>query len=282
MVQRVVTNDEIKAILQISGVSQDALIDMWNDTAHEILTDIIGVTELAKHTVSDEKVKCFNEEYLDLAHAPVIISETITIKDENFDALTTPPASYYQPDSDFRVIYGKEADGKPFFFEKGIYHVSYTAGYTINDTVEFTDNPTDGLQIATRKQGAQTTYTFKDTPGDTETNIQIGASASETAGNFASKFAGAVTLGSTVTLPVGVAVLLSTAPTTIVNQTLPQQLKMAIAFMVNGGLNEKSKNVTSYTIGQKTINFRNSSEAESTERIVNRFISKFKRIHVFG
>ena len=61
-------------------------------------------------------------------------------------------------------------------------------------------------------------------------------------------------------------------------------LKNVVALIAGGGIAEKSKSgsVVSYTIGGKSVTFRNEGEASAVEMAVNTWIPSFKRTIIAG
>lgn len=282
--ERIISNDEIKLLLGITGSAKDALIDLLNDIQTENLGAILNVADLVTHSITEERVKSFSCEYLALSEFPVDVSQTITIKDTWRDIDTIfSGATFYLDPKERRSIRAKESDGTPIFFEKGWdYLVSYTAGYRNKVTIKILNNAgLEGETFTVKLAGTETTYTFKASPTAT-TDIQIGADANATAANIAAKFTGGSSSADTATLPVGYLysrTSLSASIITITESNVPEQLKMAVAYMVGGALSEKERRggIKEYELMNKRVVFRDESEGKMVQNIINNWASYFKK-----
>jgi len=65
--------------------------------------------------------------------------------------------------------------------------------------------------------------------------------------------------------------------------TWPKQLKNVIALIVGGGLTEQQKlgDTISYSIGSKSVTFRDDNDAKLVDRISKQWLMGYKRIKIF-
>lgn len=278
---RITTNDEIKTLLGISGTSQDALIDRWNDIATEMLCELLSVDEVASHTVTDERVCVFDSEYLEVKEFPVDPDSTITMKDVNFQTLASTPSDWYMDPLHRRHLRGKQSDATPFYFMEDEVLLTYTAGYTIIDTLLVPTNPSDTQKFTVKINGTETEWEMvSGTPSGNQ--IQIGGTAADTAAAIATALGGTANT-TTVTMPLGTAVVSTTiTDASYTNATIPEALKSCVAFVVGGGVTAKDKvgGINSYTVGQKTVNFRDENEWSFVERSLKTYGSQYKKVRV--
>ncbi len=285
-----VSNNEIKKILGL-GSANDALVDMWNVSAHEILLDLIETEDLAKHQVTDERVfiaeGCVYEMILE--QFPVDAS-TITLKDKLGQAILN--YTFKADPRRRRVVRSYLNDNtypQPLMYNEML--VSYQAGFTIQDTLKILSlTGLDGKTFTMKTCGVTTTYTMKNTPvGTNDIAIAIG-DINTTALNIATKIGGTVATD-TVTAPVGSYLSLgasvssaTTAEFTITAQTMPQTLKNAVCFIAGGGMAEKQKlgGVSSYLIGasKKQVQFRTNTEASITKQIIDNWLQGYKKVFI--
>ncbi len=286
MKTRIVTNAEIKKLAGL-GSASDALVDIWNDAATEMLCEILNVAEIAKHAVVDERVKIMDLYSLLLNEFPVDTTQTITLK-TTFDSTEVTGYTFKKDPGYRRTLRSYGADGKiPYAIPYDELFVSYTAGYGIQDTLKVLSiTGLDGKTLKVKIAGVETVYTLKTTLSTpaVATEIQIGADAAGTASNISAKLSGTVSTD-TVTLPLGTNVSLGTASIsqfTIINADLPPVFKSVIAFIVAGGIAEKNKagSVVSYTIGGKSVSFRSNEEASATEIAIRNWLPHFKKVNI--
>ena len=283
MTDLITTKAEIKAYLGISGTSQDAMINLWNKTATEILADMLKVERFGVHTVSDELVKPMNPYYLVLNDFPVDTGETITLKDSLLNTITGYSFAL-DPHSKRRLLL-KDSNGQPKDMTYEEVYASYTAGYTTQGSLTVVDASSGALlgnTIITKAAGVETTYTFvSGTPGDNEIQRQDGTDTMAT--NIANAIGGTAS-GAVVTLPIGMEVDLGTvveAAITIVDATIPEALKVAVALIVGGSMTEattKRGGVTSYTLGSKSVTFADTGSRNLFAQIVDQYLGDYKRV----
>lgn len=282
---RILTNAEIKTLLGV-GSASDVLVEMWNDAATEIVCSLLGISNIAKHQVTDERVEMLDPYEMILNEFPVDVAQAITLK-TTFDHTTVTGYTFKKDPQKRRTVRLYDTSGNiPYGLNYDCIFVSYTAGYTNQDTLEvisitgLTDK-TFTVKIA----GVTTTWTIK-ASGATGNQINIGIDAAATASAIATALGGTV-VGAVVTLPLGSTVSLGTATTsqfTITNADVPAALKNAIALIAGGGIAEKEKSgdIVSYTIGGKSVTFRNQQEASAVEMVLNTWLSTYKKTKILA
>lgn len=283
MTTRIVTNTEIKAILQL-GSSSDALIDIYNDVATGLLCEILGVQDIAAHTVTDERVCVLSNYELILNEFPVNLTPAPTIKDTLNNSISG--YSFKKEGMNRRTLRSFDSGGtypSPIAYSELL--VTYNAGYTIQDTLKVLLQPAVDSTVTVKIAGVSTTYTFK-ASGATGDQINIGATVNDTAANIATKF-GATVVTDTVTLPLGSTVALGTAAATslqITSATLPAMFKIMIALIAGGAMAEKDKasGISSYSIGGKSVTFRNDEEASAVQIAVKNYLPSFKKVKIIA
>ena len=294
---KIISNDEIKTILGISGTSQDALIEIWNTIATGMLLSTLNIENLTTHTITDEEVTLYNPEHIILEAFPVDTNEPITLKDGLKNEITgyTFELVSNVAKRTLRVLNDSgipSSLGDPAWrgYPNNIF-VSYTAGYTVQDTLEVLSlTSLANTTITVTTLGVSTTYTFKSVGPYGDEDIPISIDTDSTATSIVSVIGGTAS-GSVVTLPLGSKVTLGTATAaqlTITNATMPEALKNAVAYMVGGGIAEKSKigGRVEYTIGGKTVKFGGKTQAEAAangQSVLSAFdywIPLFKKIAI--
>lgn len=280
---RIVTNDEIKLLLGISGSTNDAYIDVMNDLQTELLADILGIAEFGLHTVTDERVKVYREDALYLSDFPVDTSETITVDDVYHDEVTG--ITFRLDPKSIRTLRIEDESGDPSTISLSEVFVSYTAGYILKDTLEVLDDSALATKtLKVKALGVETTYTFIASGSPTATQILLGATEALTAAAIATKISGTVS-SATVTAPLGTSFELGTATSSelaITSATLPKAFKQAVSLMVGGALADREKigGVSSYTLGSKTVSYRSESEAQLMKQIITPYIKHQTQIHI--
>lgn len=277
-----ITKEEIKIYLGITTTDQDALIEMLKTSAINTLKNAIGVSNLESHS-REEEIQVFNGSKLILSDFPVDISSIIvkTILDYEYTDLT-----FQSYNNSLRTIEVLNSLGVQTNIPEERAKVTYTAGYTYNDTMQvlsLTDlaNKTITITIA----GVSTTWTFKSaTPSTNE--ILIGASVNDTATNIAAALGGTASTD-TVTLPLGSSVALGTATTSqfiITNSNVPQELKACVAFIIGGGLSEQNKagGISQLKIDDKSITFRNDFEKSYAQSIIDEYMIKYQKVNIYA
>lgn len=284
MIQKIISNGEIKTLLGITGTTQDSLIELLNRQATEMLLDFIGVDSLVSHAVSGERIQLFAREYWVPRIFPINLLETITLTDWSGNTITG--FTFGQDDQDFRRVNFLDSSGKRTVCGYDRFYASYTAGYTIQQTVTVTDYASlVGKTITAYVNGEATAYTFSDDGAGTN-EIASAVSNDQTATNIATALGGTSSTD-TVTLPLGTWIELGTATAamlSVTDYTLPESLKQCVAFLVSGILAErnKSKNIESYKIGGKEVKFSNSTDADFVRETIQKFAGKYRDMPVYS
>lgn len=263
---KIISNDEIKVVLGITGSDQDDLIETWNSIATEMLLNLLDVSDLTTHTITDEEVYIQNSERLIVSEFPIDTSQTITIKDALKNEITGYTFENVSNRSR-RALRVLDDSGMPSSLGYSKLFVSYTAGYTTQDTIEVLDWVNlIGKTLKVYVAGTLTTWTFVGVaPGTNE--IRVDGTNEITAGYIVDALGGSSS-GAIATLPLGTKVELGTSSNselTITNATMPSTLKNAIAMIVGGGIAEKTKqgDVVELKIDDKTIKFGGSTKSEA-------------------
>ena len=132
-------------------------------------------------------------------------------------------------------------------------------------------------------KGVESTWTFSATAGAGK--IIAITSNEVTAGNIATAFEGSAN-GAVVTLPLGSKVIFGTVTTelTLVSANLPAAIKTCIAFIVGGGLaqKEKSKGISKYSLGEKTVEFRSEADKNFFETAISTYLRRYKKFRSFS
>lgn len=279
---KIITNDEIKILLGMSGDSEDAVVQLWNKSATQTLLNLLQIAELVTHNVIDERVEVVDHSQLCLSDFPVDIDETITIK--NLLKQEVAGLSFLLDPKNKRTVNIVDSNGVAQEITHCEVFASYTAGYSVQGTVEvLTNNDLAEKTIKVYESGTPTTYTFK-ASGATGNEINVGGDTDATAANIAAALGGSAA-ASVATLPLGTIVELVLATTlqlTIIDPTIPEPLKMAVALIAGGGIAERQKKggVNSYTIGSKTVSFRTDNEAEQVKQIVNKYAAFYRKVYI--
>lgn len=269
--QKILTLDEAKLIVGES--ESDSKLRFFLNSAHQVLLDILGIADLGTHTVTDERVKVLkNSIYLN--DFPVSTSN-ITLK-KTSDRTTEDDYGYtFAVEDDYKLVIPDKQ-----FFRYSEYLITYTAGYTLKDVLEITDNTglTDKT-IVIEEVGEQTTYTLK-ASGATGNQINIGADADETASNIATKLGGTST-DAEVTLPLGTLFIGedSTIPSgnyTHTPNNIPYNLKYALGLIISGMIADRQKagGVIEYTVSKKTVRFASGADRNSFNETIKDYINR--------
>lgn len=281
---RIITNTEIKTLLGL-GSANDLLVEMWNDAATELVCSILGVSDLATHQVTDERVELSSGREMTLNEFPV--DETSIALKTPYDSLSLTGYSFKKEPLKKRTVRVYDASGTlETVLPYGCLLVSYEAGYIVQDTIEVLSiaslaDKTFNVKIA----GSTTVWTMK-ASGATGNQINIGVDANATAAAIATALGGTA-VGALVTLPLGSNVTLGTVTSAqfgVTNANVPASLKNAIALIAGGGIAEKDKSgdVVSYTIGGKSVSFRNNAEASAVQTMINTWLGSFKKVKIIG
>lgn len=272
---KIVSNTLLKLIAGISGTTNDVLVDFYNSSMTEMLAEILELDDFARHTVTRERTKVYDE-FLRLEQFPVVAS-SITIENDIFQVVT----GYTFNTEDYKML-TLGSNGLPTVLPYEEVLASYTAGYIVQDTITplvFGDLVGKTLSIINRITGVSTTYTF--VSGTPSTNqIQAVTSNAITAGNISTAVGGSL-ISSTVTFPLDTNITSTTivsANATVQTNDMPLNMKTAVALMVSGAMLEKQNigSVSSFSIGSKTVNFRNKTDMRTFNDIVNQYAGFYK------
>lgn len=279
MINRIITNVEIRKLLGISS-GKEALIDMWNDIATEMVCNELGVQQLGLHIVTDDRIQVSRGSILYTNGFPANTA-TMVLK-AAYDASAISGFTFKLDAGDIRTVRVYNADGNiQALLPYDNVLATYEAGFITQDAAKIVNNPTDGEKFTVKIAGTTTIYTFK-TSAVASTDVEIGANQTVTAANLATKLSG-TSVGDTVTLPLGSQIALISvdfADMVIVNANVPLSLKSAIAFIVAGGISEKSKGISSYSIGGKSVTFRDNVEGDAVKSVLSAWLPQYKKINI--
>lgn len=284
--EKIISDSEIKLLLGISGTTNDALVNVANRTATEKLMSIFGVDSFVEQTITDERVHISNPEILYLTKFPIDTS-SISLKDAIIEQAITN-VTFDQDPGALRAVRVKDASGLPTYLMEKEVLATYTAGYTVKDTLEVTNYATlPTFTIIAEVAGVETVWTFV---ASAPTGSQIVAATSNevTAANIATALGGTV-VGGLVTLPLGTRITLGTADASkllLTSATIPELLKHAVALIVGEIFSSKEQKggVASYTLNNKTVNFktRTKEEGDHLQLILDTWIPKFQNIEILS
>ena len=283
MKEKIATNAEIKALLGITSTSQDAQVEMWNNIATEQLCDLFGVDNLTYHLITNERVDVYDPEVLYLEVFPVDAS-TVSLKDTQEDAILSG-YSFYRDPHNLRTVRIKDPEGNPVTIGYSEVLATYSGGYIQKDTITVASiTALVGKTLNVKVAVVTTEWTFVSGTPATDTEIEVGVDEDATAANIASELGG-TSSGAVATLPLGSFSELGTATTsqlTIVNNTIPEPLKMAIALMAGSGLRQKDRvgGVSSYRIGSKQVNFASESDKNTFVSIMTAWLPYYKQVTI--
>lgn len=284
--EKIISDAEIKLLLGISGTTNDALVNVANRTATEKLMSIFGIDSFVEQTITDERVHLSDPEILYLRKFPIDTS-SISLKDAIIEQSITD-VTFDQDPGALRAVRVKDASGLPTYLMEKEVLVTYTAGYSVKDTLQVLDyNALANKTITVEVAGVEAVWTFV-TSGATGNQILAVTSDEITAANIATALGGTV-VGDLVTLPLGTRVSLGTATSamlTITPATIPELLKHAVALIVGEIFSSKEQKggVASYTLNNKTVNFktRTKEEGDTLQLILDTWIPKFQNIEMLS
>lgn len=282
MADRYATVDEVKAILKLTGTDNDLLIDSLLDAASELLHSLVGVDSFLLTQYTDEPVKGSGDFWLMVKNKPLV---AITAISDDMDNDVTYTIRRYKN----RQAYFESK------FPKLTYLVSYTAGYRVNDTLELILDDGDlanlnnkTISVATL-YAATATYTLKTTltvPA-VATEIEIGATAVETAANIAAVIDGATNDGDEIVTfgtDQDISTTILTADGTLTLKNIPKTIKVVVAYLLGGLMTDTNTNpgIQSYSIGQKSVTFRTSQEGSTAIQIIKSWLPNLQKASVFS
>lgn len=281
---KIVTSDEIKAITGL-GSGDDAKIEIYNRTNVEILATILGLQDFATHTVTNERV-CINDQYyMLLRDFPVDLGSIVLKTPLQYNPITG--YSYRQDERNIRRInFFDSGDSYPYALGYEEVVATYSAGYTLRSTMQVTDiSGLAGLKFDVLYAGIITEYEFV-AGAPSGNQIQVGANVDDTAANIAAALGGSAST-STATLGLGYSIDDDSEILTkivSVNATIPWDLKVACALMVQGSIasSQNVAGVESYTVGSKTISFKNDADKVRFQNTLEPYLAKYKRIKIIA
>ena len=281
----IVTTDEIKTFLGITGSGSDTVLAMLNKFAHQDLFNILNVNELDFHLVEEERHDACG---YTLELKDIHVQEIVTILDD-----TTEYTQTEDYDIDDYVV--NLEDPLTEGFRKAF--VTYAAGWYAagHVTLEVTDYSTivGASTITIDPAGASSPSAVVLTSGTDftpATSNEVTAARIATAINANATLAGstgvrAVAVGAVVhlidrvpqretsTVALSVATGYSLSAATLTGTNMPESLREAIMLLVGGALaKRKNTGVSSYTIGSKSVTFSTAEEANRFKEIVKPYI----------
>jgi hypothetical protein len=260
------TSTEVKSYLGISGTSQDTVIGYLITAMQNQLDNILGVTTLDYSTYTDEITDGSNDDYLLLKHHPVV--SVTTIKERGLSSDTTISGWTARKYVGRRVYFDT-------YFGTGVdYLVTYVAGYrrAYADTLDASAAVNVGGGIV----GIPVTG-----------HVYLASDEVTIAGT--TNYNGTYTVSSVSTNQVNipatyVAETFAITDTIVATDVLPAEIKMALSFMIGGGLADQAKvpGVVSYSILGKSMQFRNDAEYRMAHSIIDQYLAKFKKATIIG
>lgn len=279
----IITVDEIKLLTGISD--SDAKVSMFNVMMTNLLKSALGVSQFGVHSIALEKIRIDNCEYIRPREFPIDL-ETLEIMTTwtNTELLTN--YTFRVDPHDFRKVWILDESGVPSALPYDEIFANYDAGYTLQSTITVEDYSTLATKtLVISVEGVETTYTFV-ASGPSTNQIEASASNDNTATNIATALGGTAE-AAVVTLPVGARIVSGSALTSelsYTNYTIPEELRLAVAYMVAGAISDKSQiqGVQSYKIGTKQVNLRDTTEKNFVSEVIKKYASSYKPINVIG
>lgn len=284
MLDLITSTAEIKAYLGLSGTSKDARIAMWNQNATNILASMLGLANFTVHTVTDEYIRITDPYHLVCNAFPVDTSSTITIKNSLKQAITG--YAFEREPNQLRRLLLTTSEGQPKSLYYEYVYATYTAGYTVQGTLEVVDGSNsdlNGKTFITTQYGVSTTWTFTTGANPDNNEIEREDGNDTMAANIAEAIGG-TSVGAVVTMPMGMTAELGTVDSsdiTITNATIPSELKMLVAMIVGGALsesNDRMGGVVSYSIGEKSVTFASPSDKALFQSMVAKYMPSLNRL----
>lgn len=122
--QKFITIDELKMILGITGTALDNILSFHIQSACNVICDILGVHEVMKFDILNEKIKASNSDYLLTDHTPINWAESIIIRDQSSTLIS---GDFFAKIVELRRIRRKiNGECKTF---SGTYYVDYSVGF---------------------------------------------------------------------------------------------------------------------------------------------------------
>lgn len=275
---KIISDAEIKEILgNVSG--SDYGVSLQNQVSINMICDLLGVNNLAVHSISKEKVLLIDGGGSILFRDFPVDSSSVELYND-LNVRIDSDIYYREHSHSDQILEIIDSVGRSNFLLYGQALVAnYDAGFTVVDTVEFLSNATNGQTITVSIAGTDSVYTFKDSPTGSE--LQIGGTKEETAQTFATATGGSLT-DAIVSLPLGTGYESATVSVSATIKNIPEELRIVCAYIAGGNLAqlERVGGVVSYRLGDKSVNFRNEGEAEATKQIIEAYIYKYKTPYI--
>lgn len=271
-----ITKEELTLIT--GATATDARFNYLQKVALDILADSLGVLSFYEHQIALEPVNSFSPDYILTNAFPADVS-TFRIYDACRSEREIEGYTFRRDPYNMRKFYVL-FNGVESFLPYDKILLSYIAGFLRLSTLEVLSNELTGETITVEAEGVTTVYTFIATGEPTAIQILIGGSATATAANIATKLGG-TSSDEVVSLALGQTIpeVSDIAKLEAVNSDLPYDIKTCVAFMVAGGLLDtaNSANISSYSIGSKTVNFRSNTEGSYVMSAIKKYASQFKK-----
>lgn len=281
---KIVSDNLVKQILGITGTSQDAKVSFFNDLMTKKLADILTIQDFDKHSVVDEPMTIGGDGSVLYPKEFPITTSTITLKDYLLNSITG--YTFRNRENTYRTVEVMDSAGTmPSWLPHGDVYISYTAGYTVKDTIlllSLTGLAGKTLTVKDAKEGTITVYTFV-AASPVENQILVGVDEDATAVNIA-KALGGTSLLHTATLGLDMHIEsydVTANQATITASDLPYDFKLAVALMVEGAIAEVAtdSDIQSYSIGGKSVTYTTKS-GDTFKDIVNRYVRNYRDITV--
>lgn len=269
---KIVSNEEIALIAGVSGTA--AKMNFSQKIALELLQEALGVKSFGVHTVTLEKYRITDPNYLRLRDFPVDASSVRVYRYPNAETEVTG-YTFTLDDRDEKKVWISQNGLRGVIIDCDIF-VSYTAGYILQGEIEVAVNPTATNTLTVENAGVETTYTFV-ASGATGNQINIGGTAALTAINIKTALGGTV-VDDVVTMPLGMSAEASNETSLVIeNPNIPSDLKAAVAYITAGTMNDtaESNSITSYSIGAKSVNFRTDKERNFIVSTIDKYTVKY-------
>lgn len=260
------TSTEVKSFLGISGTSQDTVIGYLITAMQNVLNNALGVDDLNYAAYTDERMIGSDDYFLIMKHYPVVA--VTVIKELGFTSDTTLSGWTARRYETRRVYFDT------YFSQDVDYLVTYTAGYrrTYDDTLDASAavNKTGGL-VGIPVTG----HAFL--AGD---EVTIAGTT-----NYNGTYTVSSVTANEVVIPATyVAETFSTSDTIVATDCLPEEIKMALSYMIGGALSDEAKmpGIASYSILGKSLTFRSPGEYRIVDEIINRYLGQYKPYTIRG
>jgi hypothetical protein len=279
--EKIINNTDIALYTGITATS--AKIDMFNESMTALLAGELGLNQFRVDSIVNEVVRPM-EDYIRLRSFPIDTS-SLVIKDD-VSLLEITGFDYEQDHYDKRKLWTSQLSRRVTIPYHNIL-ASYDAGYILQGMITVDDLLLAIATLSITNAGVTTNYTFISAGTPTATQILIGASVNATATNIATKI-GAIASDDEVTLPLGMTATLTqaseTQSLTLVNANIPQDLKLAVAYLVAGSISDKAtiEGISDYSLGGKSVTFRSGNEQNFIKEVIKKYASNYQKINVMS